>query len=922
MKKIASLLLVLFSLLALTLAASADTFDGTMVRSSTADPDLFFYNGNYYLTQTGTSRIAIFETDSIEDLGSLALSKNISYTAYYNNVVYDPTVTELFGEGATVSGTWSPEIHYFSEEQFPGNSGWYLFVALRKTANDSSCVRMVVLKSTTDSPKGPYGHPTKGTENYSQPLLDKDGNVWDEWACGQTVLTIPEGEYKGTYAMWVAEEGRGSSGADGTFHQKIMIAKMSSPWQLASDAGIITTPTQSWEYKGASTSHPAVVEGATPVYGKNGEIFLTYSGSGYWSDYGLGQLTWNGGDPLETSSWVKLDESKNPIFTATTATNLRGAGHASFLTDTDGNGFFCYHAYAYEYNDETGKIEKATSRDAYIEPYYIDYTEYNGVSYGVIKLGLNGDGVAADTSSTVTFATDGEYLTAPTVAAADGTAITLTMSEENAAGYMIYRSTDGEVFDYLATVVASAYTDADVTAGNTYYYRAYAYREEEISEVSETVSALAKTAIDAPQITVQTSVGTALFGVTAASDYDGFEIYYSDDGEDFSLLYDYATSVSAGETQGYADGDSFADGETYYVKARGYVGGTYSDFSEVVEFTMPIYIKPPTMYSVKQTTSGTLRVQVKSNGDYDGVRIYHSTDGETYTIKKTLDHSLSTDVIAGTSISKLSAGMNYFYLTAVVGDAESERSAITSYNVIVVETPTITDISATCKSITLTYEGEGEYDSYTIYRYVIKTDEDIGDYYTADEIATTTETTYTVTDVTCGEEYLFGVKGTASGVSSAVSEAQSIIPAHAETDADGLDATCTEDGYTAYTYCESCGEVLSGKETISSEGHSYEVTEAEIPATETSVGKTAVYTCAACGDSYGGEEIPMLTPSEEVLAGDATGDGKITFIDVLRTLKYAVGMDVEINFANADMNGDNEITIADVLAVIKLFLNS
>ena len=71
--------------------------------------------------------------------------------------------------------------------------------------------------------------------------------------------------------MWVAEEGRGQSGATGKFYQKIMIAKMKSPWQFDGEPGIVTTPTQNWEYAGASSTHPRVVEGATPVYGKNGE---------------------------------------------------------------------------------------------------------------------------------------------------------------------------------------------------------------------------------------------------------------------------------------------------------------------------------------------------------------------------------------------------------------------------------------------------------------------------------------------------------------------------------------------------------------------------------------------------------------------------------------------------------------------------
>ena len=479
MKKLFVSLFAAILFCALTLGISAETLSGTLVRSGTADPWLFTDGEKYYLTQTGTSRVAVFASDTLDGLKTPTIEDNIVY-----NSASDSTVAALYGEDAAINGTWSPEIHYISEEDFGADyAGWYMFVALRKNTGDSSVVRMVVLKSTTDSPKGPYGHPTSGTANCSQPLLQEDGSIYDEWGCGQSILRIAEGPYKGIYATWVAEEGRGSSGSAGKFYQKLMIAKLSNPWTLASEPAIITTPTQSWEYAGASSTHPRVVEGGTAVYGTNGEVFLTYSGSGYWSDYGLGQLTWTGGDLLKTSSWVKLPDTAsedgtltNPIFTAATADNLRGAGHASFITDRDGNGFFCYHAYPYA--DGT----KADARSAYIESYYIDYNAWNGTSYGVIRLG---SGVAANTFTTVDFVTEGNALGKATVTVSSDSAITLQMDAANADGYMIYRSTNGKQFDYLASVADTTYTDSTAKVGKTYYYRVYSYRGEEIGEASD-----------------------------------------------------------------------------------------------------------------------------------------------------------------------------------------------------------------------------------------------------------------------------------------------------------------------------------------------------------------------------------------------------------------------------------------------------
>ena len=911
MKKIAALFALVFVFAVLTVAAHADTFNGTMVRSNNADPNLFFHDGYYYLTQTGTSRIAVFETEHVDELDTLKLSSNISYSAYLNGTVYDPTVTELFGEGASISGTWSPEIHYFSEEDFPGNSGWYMFLGLRKNTGDSSMVRMVILKSTTDSPKGPYGHPTKGTKNYSQPLLDKNGDVWDEWGCGQTVLNIPEGPYKGIYTMWVAEEGRGSAygGKYGEFYQKIMIAKLSTPWQLASDPGIVTTPTQSWEYAGASTTHPRVVEGATPVYGKNGEIFLTYSGSGYWSDYGLGQLTWNGGDPLETSSWVKLPVANgNPIFSATTAENLRGAGHASFLTDTSGNGFFCYHAYAYDAATNT----KAEARAAYIEPYDIDYTKWNGVSYGVIKLGMNGNGVPADTASIVTFATDGEYLTAPDVYALGRTfSVTLNMVETGAEGFIIYKSTDGEVFDYLDTTVGTTYADEDVAEGETYYYRVYAYREEEISPVSEIASCAATTLAPYTESPILDGATISII-VHAQDNYDSIRLYRSEDGESFEMIEEIE-DFKNGDTIEFTD-KVFANG-TYHYTAFG-VNNGYEYQSGTVSIEVTGITAAPTLSVM--VTRGTLFVCCDYLETYDSVKIYRSTNGEDFEEFDTISEDVAG--IVGTADNDVVYDNTYYYYAiAYIDGNESAPSEVVSYRVRFLPAPDLDSVSYTCSQITLQWHTLNEGDVH-IYRSV-----NGGDY---TFLAVGSGTEYTDKNITVGNSYNYKLKlvNEDEGLESEFGYGWAeVAPEHKEglTKFPALEPTCTEEGYTEYYACRYCDTVTRGKDIVPATGHSYELTEAEIPATTTSVGKTAVYTCASCGDSYGGEEIPMLEETDEItLAGDANKDGKVTLIDVLRTLKAAVGEEVEISRANADIDGDGELEVADVLAIIKASLDA
>ena len=372
----------------------AMTKNGTLLRTSCADPCMVYLDGEFYLTMTGSSNIAMVHD---KDLSKLTTSDHpTNSSAYIYQSTKDPSVVEIFGTGAKINGTWSPEIHFFSEEDCPGNAGWYMVFALRKDNSDEGTsaryIRPVVLKSSGGTPAGPWGHPVSGTANCTQRFLDAQGNPFTEWAIGVSFLRIPTGKYKGIYATWVDEIGR-DSGVAGSFYQRLRIAKLSKPWQIASEAATITQPTQTWEFKGSSAKYPAVVEGGTAVYGKNGEIFLTYCGSGYWSDYGQGQLTLkreNGdyADPLKTESWIKY--AKNPVFSSAPSSDLRGAGHVFFLKDAAGNGFICYHAYPYTNGT------KGSSRNAYIEPYTIDYDDKSETApQGVLKFGALGTGVTA-----------------------------------------------------------------------------------------------------------------------------------------------------------------------------------------------------------------------------------------------------------------------------------------------------------------------------------------------------------------------------------------------------------------------------------------------------------------------------------------------------------------------------------------------
>ncbi len=304
-------------------ADTVETLDTTLLRKSCADPWLFRHDGKFYLTQTGAAKVRVLASDTLAGLAAADCAQSIAYDS-----AGDPTVKSLGYAG--VSGTWSPEIHCFTEADFPGHAGWYMFLALRDSAlGDARHVKSVVLKSLSNDPAGPYGHPVTGEKFSSQLVLDKDGQPYAEWALGQSALVISTGAWKGVYTLYVTEKGRGTR----DFYQEIRIARLKTPWQLATASGIVTVPTQFWETVGASRTayrdpekkksapyFPRVVEGATAVYGDKGDVYLIYSGSGYWTNYGLGQLTWTGEDPLKTTSWTKFEF--NPIFTIANASGF------------------------------------------------------------------------------------------------------------------------------------------------------------------------------------------------------------------------------------------------------------------------------------------------------------------------------------------------------------------------------------------------------------------------------------------------------------------------------------------------------------------------------------------------------------------------------------------------------------------------
>ncbi|WP_329416187.1 family 43 glycosylhydrolase [Streptomyces sp. NBC_00704] len=258
------------------------------------DPWLTYYNGFYYLaTTTWNSTVTMRKASTLAGLATAA-----------DQVVFH--LSRPNGAGTM----WAPEFHLLDG---PGGKRWYFYYTAGREPYDLGTQRIHVLESAGLDPMGPY--------TFKADLLDPAQD--DTWELDPSILRL-DGRL---YLL-------------GTFYngsQPMFIRPLSNPWTASGTRRVLSTPTYGWETVGG-----AVNEGGE-VLQHGGRTFIVYS-AGHCStpDYKLGMLTYNGGDPLDSSSWVK---SPNPVFQRSNANGVYGPGHNGFFTSPDGTeDWMVYHA--------------------------------------------------------------------------------------------------------------------------------------------------------------------------------------------------------------------------------------------------------------------------------------------------------------------------------------------------------------------------------------------------------------------------------------------------------------------------------------------------------------------------------------------------------------------------------------------------
>lgn len=346
----------------LTVADSLKAGSGTVASNfknplrGGADPWVIYRDGYYYMTTVSGVSIYCYKSAT---LNGLAYAEGVAiWTAPKGDQINESN--KMYS-----AEIWSPELHYVEADEFGAEyEGWWLYFAADDGENTNH--RLYCVRALTDDAIGQYGSPITKIVNEPVKTIVYQNN---EWAIGQSLLRV-NGT---TYMTWTGERGRGTA----DHHQTLNIAKLINPYTIEGDGNVICVAEYDWETRGyaynatTGVSYPKVVEGATAVYGDNGEIMIIYSASGYWTNYYClaTMILKDNADPLLKNSWIKATE---PIFQR--QNGVFGPGHAAYTTDAAGNRWMIYHAYL-DFN--------RTSRYVFIQPWTLNGTtvDMNGGPY-------------------------------------------------------------------------------------------------------------------------------------------------------------------------------------------------------------------------------------------------------------------------------------------------------------------------------------------------------------------------------------------------------------------------------------------------------------------------------------------------------------------------------------------------------------
>ena len=210
---------------------------------------------------------------------------------------------------------WAPEIHF--------NMGaWYIYFAAapsRAIKDDLFQHRIYAITTTAENPL--WG---------DWKFLGQIDTGIDTFCLDATTFT-----HRGVlYYVWAQKE----PGIKG--NSNLYIARMDTPWKLATKPVRLSIPEFDWETRGF------MVNEGPSVLIRRGRVFISYSGSATDENYAMGLLYADeNADLLDPRSWTK---SPKPVFQTNFEAGLYGPGHNSFTVAEDGvTDMLVYHARTY-----------------------------------------------------------------------------------------------------------------------------------------------------------------------------------------------------------------------------------------------------------------------------------------------------------------------------------------------------------------------------------------------------------------------------------------------------------------------------------------------------------------------------------------------------------------------------------------------
>ena len=241
--------------------------------------------GTYYFTATVPEYDRIIMR-SARQLEALAQAQEV-------------TVWTKHGSGIMGNHIWAPELHFVWGK-------WYIYFAAG-SAEDKWRERPYVLECQgTDPMADPW------EEKGMMQCADEDVFSFRAFSLDGTVFEN-KGEY---YYVWAEKVGVGR------MISNLYIARMESPWRLATAQVLLSTPDYDWERRGFWVN-----EGPASDTGVN---------------YCVGMLSVaQEADVLDPRAWGK---KRQPVLKTDEAKGIYGPGHNSFTVDNDGDPVIVFHA--------------------------------------------------------------------------------------------------------------------------------------------------------------------------------------------------------------------------------------------------------------------------------------------------------------------------------------------------------------------------------------------------------------------------------------------------------------------------------------------------------------------------------------------------------------------------------------------------